>query len=91
MIFVIGAAGRRGLILLGGPMVATMFGRGEFGDEDVRMTAYALWAYGIGFLGFSLVKVLVPGFYARHEMKAPVRYAVVALVVGMALSLLFSR
>jgi putative peptidoglycan lipid II flippase len=44
-------------------------------------------AYGLGFLGFSLVKVLVPGFYARHEMKVPVRYAVGSLVVGMAASL----
>ncbi|HVY82231.1 MAG TPA: lipid II flippase MurJ, partial [Steroidobacteraceae bacterium] len=51
------------------------------------MTAYALWAYGLGFLGFSLVKVLVPGFYARHEMKRPVRYAVASLLVGMAISL----
>jgi putative peptidoglycan lipid II flippase len=28
----------------------------------------------------------VPGFYARHEMKLPVRYAVTALIVGMTLS-----
>lgn len=87
MIFVIGLPAAVGLIVLAGPMVATMFGRGRFGSEDIRMTAYALWAYGIGFLGFSLVKVLVPGFYARHEMKVPVRYAVWSLVVGMALSL----
>ena len=87
MIVVIGLPAAVGMILLGGPMVATMFARGEFGAHDVQMTAYALWAYGVGFLGFSLVKVLVPGFYARHEMKVPVRYAVVALLVGMALSL----
>lgn len=87
MILVIGLPAAVGMILLGGPMVATMFGRGEFGAYDVQMTAYALWAYGVGFLGFSLVKVLVPGFYARHEMKVPVRYAVAALLVGMALSL----
>ena len=88
MIFLIGLPAAAGLILLGGPMVATIFARGEFGDHDVRMTAYALWAYGLGFLGFSLVKVLVPGFYARHEMKLPVRYAVIALVVGMVVSVL---
>jgi putative peptidoglycan lipid II flippase len=87
MIFVIGLPAAAGLILLGGPMVATLFGRGQFGADDVRMTAYALWAYGLGFLGFSLVKVLVPAFYARHEMKLPVRYAVSSLVVGMGTSL----
>jgi putative peptidoglycan lipid II flippase len=88
MIFMIGLPAAAGLILLGGPMVATIFARGHFGDEDVRMTAYAVWAYGLGFLGFSLVKVLVPGFYARHEMKLPVRYAVTSLVAGMGMSLL---
>jgi putative peptidoglycan lipid II flippase len=87
MIFLIGLPAAAGLILLGGPIVATIFGRGEFGGDDVRMTTYALWAYGLGFLGFSLVKVLVPGFYARHEMKLPVRYAVSSLVIGMAASL----
>ena len=87
MIVVIGLPAAVGMILLAGPMVATIYGRGRFGEHDVLMTTYALWAYGIGFLGFSLVKVLVPGFYARHEMKLPVRYAVSALVVGMTLSL----
>jgi putative peptidoglycan lipid II flippase len=87
MIVLIGLPAAAGLILLGGPMVATIFGRGQFDAHDVRMTAYALWAYGLGFLGFSLVKVLVPGFYARHEMKRPVRYAVGSLLVGMAVSL----
>jgi putative peptidoglycan lipid II flippase len=88
MIFVIGLPAAAGLILLAGPMVATIFGRGEFSAHDVRMTTYALWAYGLGFLGFSVIKVLLPGFYARHEMKVPVRYAVVSLAVGMAVSVL---
>jgi putative peptidoglycan lipid II flippase len=75
-----------GLIVLGGPLVATIFGHGRFNDEDVRMTTYVVWAYGLGFLGFSLVKVLVPGFYARQETRLPVRYAMTGLVVGMAAS-----
>jgi putative peptidoglycan lipid II flippase len=76
-----------GLIVLGGPLVATIFGHGRFSDEDVRMTTYVVWAYGLGFLGFSLVKVLVPGFYARQETRLPVRYAMIGLVVGMAASI----
>jgi putative peptidoglycan lipid II flippase len=51
------------------------------------MTAYALWAYGAGIMGFSLVKVLVPGFYARGDNKPPVRYAITGLVTGMAVNL----
>jgi putative peptidoglycan lipid II flippase len=84
---VIGLPAAVGLVLLAGPLVATVYGHGRFTTEDVRMTTYALWAYGVGFIGFSLVRVLVPGFYARHEMKLPVRYAVLSLVIGMAVSL----
>jgi putative peptidoglycan lipid II flippase len=87
MIALIGIPAAAGLILLAGPMVATIFARGDFGTEDVRMTTYALWAYGFAFLGASLVKVLLPGFYARHEMKQSVRIGIIALVVGMAFSI----
>jgi putative peptidoglycan lipid II flippase len=75
-----------GLVLLGGPLVATIFGHGRFTAEDMRMTTYVVWAYGLGFLGFSLVKVLVPGFYARQETRLPVRYAMIGLFAGMAAS-----
>ncbi|HEY0974448.1 MAG TPA: murein biosynthesis integral membrane protein MurJ [Solimonas sp.] len=84
---VIGLPAALGLVLFAGPLVATLFGHGQFSARDVEMTTYALWAYGAGFLGFSLVKVLVPGFFARQETRVPVRYAVIALCCGMALSL----
>jgi putative peptidoglycan lipid II flippase len=87
MIALIGIPAAAGLMLLAGPMVATIFGRGDFGPDDVRMTTYALWAYGLAFLGASLVKVLLPGFYARHEMKQSVRIGITSLVVGMAFSI----
>lgn len=83
----LGVPSAAGLMLLGGPLVATIFGHGHFSDTDVRMTTYVVWAYGLGFMGFSLVKVLVPGFYARQETRLPVRYAVAGLVAGMAASL----
>ena len=75
-----------GLVLLGGPLVATIFGHGHFTADDVYKTTYVVWAYGVGFLGFSLVKVLVPGFYARQETRLPVRYAMIGLFAGMAAS-----
>jgi putative peptidoglycan lipid II flippase len=86
-LLIIGLPVTAGMVLLAGPLVATVYGHGRFAPEDVRMTTYALWAYGIAFAGFSLIKVLVPGFYARHEMKLPVRYAMIGLVIGMTMSL----
>ena len=87
MILLIGLPAALGMILLAGPLVSTVYGHGAFGADDVRMTTYALWAYGAGFMGFSFVKVLVPGFYARQETRIPVRYAIISLVIGMAVSL----
>ena len=76
-----------GLIVLGGPLTAAIFGHGQFSAHDIRMTTWVVWAYGFGFMGFSLVKVLVPGFYARQETRLPVRFATIGLAAGMALSL----
>ena len=47
---------------------------------DVAQTALALLGYGVGLLGLVGVKVLAPGFYARQDMRTPVRIAVVVLV-----------
>ncbi|MDP3857768.1 MAG: lipid II flippase MurJ, partial [Stagnimonas sp.] len=85
-ILIIGLPAAAGMLLLAGPLVATIYGHGRFSADDVRMTTYALWAYGAGFMGFSLIKVLVPGFYARQETKLPVRFAVIGLISGMAFS-----
>jgi len=87
VILLIGLPAALGLCLLAGPLVSTVYGHGAFSDQDVRMTTWALWAYGAGFMGFSFVKVLVPGFYARQETRTPVRFAIISLVIGMALSL----
>ena len=84
---VIGVPAMIGLILLAGPLVATLFGRGKFTDHDVEMSTYALWAYAPAFMGFSLVKVLIPGFYARQETRIPVRCGIIALVSGSLLSI----
>jgi putative peptidoglycan lipid II flippase len=84
---VIGVPAMLGLILLAGPLVTTLFGYGKFTDRDVEMSTYALWAYAPAFMGFSLVKVLIPGFYARQETRVPVRCGIIALVSGSLLSI----
>ena len=83
---VIGVPAMLGLILLAGPLVASLFGYGKFTNRDVEMSTYALWAYAPAFMGFSLVKVLIPGFYARQETRIPVHCGIIALVSGSLLS-----
>ena len=77
-----------GLFVLAGPITATIFGYGQFSDRDVQMTQYGLMAYSWGLIGFSLVKVLAPGYFARQDTRTPVRVGLIALGVNMALNLL---
>ena len=86
----VGLPATLGLALLAGPLVSTVYQHGRVTERDVEMTAWALIAYALGFLGFSLVKVLVTGFYARQETRVPLRYAVVSFLAGMACSLGFT-
>jgi putative peptidoglycan lipid II flippase len=72
-----------GLLMLSGPLMATIFGHGEFGARDVRMSSYPLMAYSVGLIGFSLVKVLAPGYFARQDTRTPVRVGIISLGVNM--------
>ncbi|MBI2961719.1 MAG: murein biosynthesis integral membrane protein MurJ [Betaproteobacteria bacterium] len=74
------------LAVLALPLVSTLFHYGEFGDHDVWMTRRALVAYSAGLLGLILVKVLAPGFYARQNIRTPVRIAIVTLLATQALN-----
>ena len=51
------------------------------------MTALSLMAYAPGLVGFIAVKVLAPGYYARLEMRTPVRIAVIAMAANIVFSL----
>ncbi len=75
------------LVVLSGPMLATLFHFGAFAARDVEMSAQALTAFALGLVGFTLVKVLAPGFYARQDTKTPVQVGAISLAANIALSL----
>jgi putative peptidoglycan lipid II flippase len=77
------------LAVLAIPLVTTLFHYGEFSVNDIYMTRNALVAYSVGLLGLILVKVLAPGFYARQNIKTPVKIALIALVATQAMNLAF--
>lgn len=70
-----------GLALLAAPLAATLFWHGEFTRHDVLMTRSALIAYAAGLTGIILVKILAPGFYARQNIRTPVKVALATLAV----------
>lgn len=77
------------LALLATPLIATLFFHGEFSPHDVGMTRNALMAYSVGLLGLILVKVLAPGFYARQNIRTPVKIALITLVATQLMNLVF--
>ncbi len=70
------------------PLVATLFLTTRFTGFDVVMTQRALIAYAVGLIGIIAVKVLAPAYYARHDVRTPVKIAVVALAATQGLNLL---
>jgi putative peptidoglycan lipid II flippase len=46
--------------------------------------SWALAGFSLGLPSYILVKVLTPGYYARHDMKTPVRFAVQSVGVNLA-------
>ena len=77
------------LALLAVPLISTLFEHGAFSANDVLQTRNALLAYCIGLTGMILVKVLAPGFYARQNIRTPVKIALFTLAMTQLMNLMF--
>ena len=77
-----------GLGLLAGPILATLFQHGAFTATDVYLASLSLTAFAVGLPGFVAVKVLAPGYFARQDMRTPVRIAVIAMLANLVLNLM---
>lgn len=87
--FILAAPAAVALAVLAAPLVIALFHYGKFTGHDVLMTQQALIAYSFGLLGLILVKILAPGFYARQNIKTPVKIAVFTLVTTQLMNVLF--
>lgn len=87
LVLIIGVPATFGLLLLAEPLIISLFYYGAFTEQDVTMSGMSLMAYSFGLLGFILVKILAPAFYARKDMKTPVRIAVAALLTNVVMNL----
>jgi len=85
--FLIAVPAAVGLFILAGPILVTIFYGGAFDARDVSMAEYSLQAFALGLMGFSLVKVLAPGYFARQDTRTPVRYGVIALCTNAGLNI----
>src|SRR5260221_6646206 len=77
------------LAVLAIPLIAALFHYGRFTPEDAWMTRQAVVAYSVGLIGMILVKILAPGFYARQNIKTPVKIGILTLVITQLMNLAF--
>ena len=71
------------LIVSSEPIIRGLLQYGAFTAADAEATAMALSVFSIGLPAYVLVKVLTPAFHARSDMKAPLRFALVAIAVNL--------
>jgi putative peptidoglycan lipid II flippase len=77
-----------GLGVAAWPIMSVLFERGAFGPVEANATASALAAYAAGLPAFVLIKIMTPGFFARHDTATPVKVAIAAMITNLALTVL---
>jgi putative peptidoglycan lipid II flippase len=78
------------LILIGKPILHTVFEHGAFTRADSFAVAPVLAAFALGLPAFTLTKIFQPGFFAREDTKTPMYFAIAAVVVNIAASFILS-
>lgn len=71
------------MMILAGPLIATLF---HFSFYDVMMTRESTMAYAVGLQSFMLVKILTSAFFARQDVRTPVRIAIGTVVLNFILN-----
>jgi putative peptidoglycan lipid II flippase len=80
-----------GLIVLARPIVAVIFQHGNFTEADTIATAAALQLYAIGLIGYSIVRIISPTFYALGRSRIPVMVSAGSVLVNIALNVTLVR
>jgi putative peptidoglycan lipid II flippase len=87
--FLLAAPSAIALFFFAEPLTATLFHYGKFDGDAVVMVARALAAYGVGLVGLILIKILAPGFYAKQDIKTPVKIGIGVLIFTQACNYVF--
>lgn len=87
-VLLVGVPAGVALALMSGPMLSALFQHGHFSGYDVLMAQQSLTAFAIGITPFMLVKVLAAGFYAKQDLRTPVKVGVVAMIANTVLNII---
>lgn len=88
LVFLFGVPAAITMVMLADGLVATLFHYGAFSARDVAQTQTAVMAYSVGLIGLLAVKILAPGFYAKQNIRTPVKIAIYVLIATQLLNAL---
>ena len=71
------------LMVVPGPIIQVLFQRGAFSAEDTRAVSAALAAFAAGLPASVLIRVFLPGFFAREDTRTPMIYAGISAGVNI--------
>jgi putative peptidoglycan lipid II flippase len=69
--------------VISGPLLSTLFQHGRFGAHAVMMARQSLSMFALGIAPFMLIKILAAGFYAKQDLRTPVRIGIMAMITNM--------
>lgn len=87
LMLLLGLPAALSMVLMADALVATLFHYGAFNASDVAQTRLAVMAYSVGLVGLLTVKILAPGFYAKQDIRTPVKIAIGVLIMTQLLNL----
>jgi putative peptidoglycan lipid II flippase len=88
LMFLLNLPATVGLIVLARPIVAVIFEHGEFTASDTIATAAALQLYAVGLIGYSIVRIISPTFYAIGRSRVPVMVSAGSVIVNIVLNVM---
>ena len=87
LVVLVGIPAALGLWLTSEALVAFLFQGKNFSAADVAETARAVVGYAVGLIGLITLKIAAPAFYARKDIRTPVRIAFLSLIIVQLLNL----
>ncbi|NCP62476.1 MAG: murein biosynthesis integral membrane protein MurJ [Alphaproteobacteria bacterium] len=80
-----------GLFVLAEPIAQVVYLHGKLLPKDVLQISYTLMAFSTGLPAYIMIKIFTNIFFARENTKTPVKIAVAAMLLNLALNLILIR
>ncbi|QXD22944.1 murein biosynthesis integral membrane protein MurJ [Opitutia bacterium ISCC 51] len=91
LMFAITVPAMVGFLVMGEPIIAFLFEWGAFRATDTALTIPLLWTFALGLPFYSMVVLLVRGFYAFKDTQTPMKISIFAFVLNLILSLVLMQ